>query len=289
MSLPIQKLDEITFKDLVEEAKSLIPMYAPEWTNHNPSDPGITLVELFAWLCEMIIYRIDLVPEKNNLRFLKLLGTQLENGEELTSGIRRGVQQLTQCTRAVTTEDFEFLALKALMEKPGIKETYPDLIARTICLPNRDIENYKTEKANQFGHISLILIMSTKNQSNLTKEIYDIKQYIKKYLFERKVLTNRVHVVDPDYKEIRINMQVVAKDKKIGDTVRNVIEKYIDPITGGENKNGWPLGRNLYASDLYYIVEGIKGIDHVKHMELDAPFLKPYQLIRLKELSIEVE
>ncbi|EPR11621.1 hypothetical protein [Ruminiclostridium papyrosolvens] len=289
MSLPIQKLDEITFDDLVKEAKSLIPMYAPEWTNHNPSDPGITLVELFAWLCEMIIYRIDQVPEKNNLRFLKLLGTQLENGEKLTSGIRRGVQQLTQCTRAVTTEDFEFLALKALMEKPEIKESYPDLIARTICLSNRDMENNKTDEAGQFGHISVILIMSTKNQNDLTKEAYDIKQYIKKYLLERKVLTNRVHVVDPDYQEIRINMQVVAKDKKMGDTVREVIEKYIDPITGGENKNGWPLGRNLYASDLYYLVEGIKGIDHVKHMELDAPFLKQYQLIRLKELSIEVE
>jgi hypothetical protein len=289
MSLPIQNLDDINFEDLVKEAKSLIPVYAPEWTNHNPSDPGITLLELFAWLCEMVMYRIDQIPEKNYLRFINLLGVQLEDGEELNSGIRRGVKQLSECARAVTTQDFEKLAVKALMERPNIKETYPDLAVRTICIPNRDMENAKTSTSDQFGHVSLVLIMSTANQINLMKETYDIKQYVKQYLSERKVLTNRVHVVDPDYQEVRINLQVAAKDKKLADTVRTVIESYIDPINGGEDKKGWSLGRKLYESDLYYLIEGITGIDHVKQMELDAPEIKTYQLIRLKELIVEVE
>ncbi|OPX45567.1 hypothetical protein CLHUN_09460 [Ruminiclostridium hungatei] len=289
MSLPLQSLDEITFEELIKEAKSLIPVYAPEWTNHNPSDPGITLVELFAWLCEMIIYRIDQIPEQNYLRFLNLLGIQLEEGEGLASGIRRGVQQLSECTRAVTVEDYELLAYRALMEKPGIREVFPDITARTICLSNRDMENNKSEDSEQFGHVSVILIVSTQNQLDLMKETYDIKQYVRQYLSERKVLTNRVHVVDPDYQDISINLQVSARDGKIADTVRNVIAQHIDPIVGGEDKKGWPLGRNLYKSDLYYLVEGIAGIDHVRHIELDAPSLKPYQLIKLKELNIEVE
>jgi hypothetical protein len=151
------------------------------------------------------------------------------------------------------------------------------------------MENRKSEDSKQFGHVSVILIISTQNQTDLMKETYDIKQYVKQYLSERKVLTNRVHVVDPDYQEVRISMQVSAGDKKIVDTVRTVIEKHIDPITGGEDKKGWPLGRNLYKSDLYYLVEGITGIDHVKRIELEAPELKKYQLIKLKELIIEVE
>ncbi len=289
MSLPLQSLDEITFEEMIKEAKSLIPVYAPEWTNHNPSDPGITLVELFAWLCEMIIYRIDQIPAQNYLRFLNLLGIQLKEGEELTSGIRRGVQQLSECTRAVTVEDYQQLAYRALMEKPGIRGLFPDIAARTICLANRDMENNKTEESEQFGHVSVILIVSTQNQTDLMKETYDIKQYVKQYLSERKVLTNRVHVVDPDYQDISINLQVSARDGKIANTVRSVIEQHIDPIVGGEDKKGWPLGRNLYKSDLYYLVEGIAGVDHVRHIELDAPDLKPYQLIKLKELNIEVE
>jgi len=288
MSLPIQNLG-IDYEELLTEAKSLIPIYAPEWTNHNPSDPGITLVELFAWLCEMIIYRIDQVPEENYLRFINLLGIQLKDGEELSSGIRRGVEQLSECTRAVTSQDYELLAQKALLEKPGIKETYPDLTIRTICYSNRDLENIKAAESEKFGHISIILITKTQDQMNFMKEHNDVKQYVKQYLSERKLVTNRVHVVDPDYQEVRIYMQIAAKDEKVSGTVRDVIEKYLDPISGGTDKKGWTLGRNLYSSDLYYLVEGITGVDHVIRIELNAPALKSYQLIKLKELIIEVE
>src|SRR5690349_4133941 len=53
MPLPLPNLDDRSYTDLVEEARRLIPTYAPEWTNHNPSDPGIMLIELFAYLTEM--------------------------------------------------------------------------------------------------------------------------------------------------------------------------------------------------------------------------------------------
>jgi hypothetical protein len=285
MSLTIESLD-IDFEELMKEAKSLIPIYAPEWTNHNPSDPGITLVELFAWLCEMIAYRIDQVPEKNYLRFLNLLGIQLNEGEELVSGIRRGVEQLSECTRAVTAEDYELLAYKALMEESGLKDTYTDLAVRTICCTNCDLENSKSDME---GHISIILITQTEEQKKFLQESDNVKQYVKEYLSESKLVTNRVHVVDPDYQEVRIYMQIAAKDEKLVSTVKDVIEKYLDPIAGGPDNKGWTLGRNLYSSDLYYLVEGITGIDHVVRIELNAPALKPYQLIKLKELNIEVE
>jgi hypothetical protein len=74
MALPIPNLDDRTFNDLINEARALIPVYDKDWTNHNPSDPGITLVELFAWLIEMVIYRVDQVPEANYRNFLKLIG-----------------------------------------------------------------------------------------------------------------------------------------------------------------------------------------------------------------------
>jgi hypothetical protein len=67
-------LDDRTWQDLVDEMTALIPRYAPQWTDHSPSDLGMTLIELFAWLVEQLIYRLNRVPEKNYIAFLKLLG-----------------------------------------------------------------------------------------------------------------------------------------------------------------------------------------------------------------------
>ncbi len=76
--IPSPKLDDREFKDIVDEAISLIPRYAPDWTNHNPSDPGITLIELAAWMTDLILYRLNRVPEKNYIAFLNLLGIKLK-------------------------------------------------------------------------------------------------------------------------------------------------------------------------------------------------------------------
>lgn len=78
MALPSPNLDDRTFQDIVDEAKGLIPRYCPEWTDHNLSDPGVTLIELFAWMTEMVLFRLNQVPEKNYLKFLDLLGIRLQ-------------------------------------------------------------------------------------------------------------------------------------------------------------------------------------------------------------------
>src|SRR5713101_43206 len=75
--IPAPKLDDRTYADIVSESIRLIPRYCPEWTNHNPSDPGITLLELYAWMTEMTLYRLNKVPEKNFLTFLDLIGVRL--------------------------------------------------------------------------------------------------------------------------------------------------------------------------------------------------------------------
>src|SRR5207253_983393 len=77
MSLPVPNLDDRSWKQIVDEAVRLIPRYCPEWTNHNSSDPGVTLLELYAWMTEMVLYRLNKVPEKNFLTFLDLTDDRL--------------------------------------------------------------------------------------------------------------------------------------------------------------------------------------------------------------------
>ena len=74
MSLPVTNLDDRNFQDLVDEAKRMIPQLCPEWTNHNLSDPGVALIELFAWMTEMTLFRLNQVPDTFYTRMLNLLG-----------------------------------------------------------------------------------------------------------------------------------------------------------------------------------------------------------------------
>ncbi|NJM75508.1 MAG: putative baseplate assembly protein, partial [Acaryochloridaceae cyanobacterium RU_4_10] len=76
--LPKSNLDDRTFQDLVDECILRIPRYCPEWTNYNPGDPGITLVELFAWLTDQMLIRFNQVPRRNFIVFLELLGIRLQ-------------------------------------------------------------------------------------------------------------------------------------------------------------------------------------------------------------------
>jgi conserved hypothetical protein, phage tail-like region len=70
-------LDDRNFTDLVDEAISRIPAHTPEWTNPREGDPGRTIVELFAWLTDTLLYRANLIPERQHLAFLRLLGEQM--------------------------------------------------------------------------------------------------------------------------------------------------------------------------------------------------------------------
>ncbi|MGE0827393.1 MAG: putative baseplate assembly protein [Candidatus Binatia bacterium] len=74
MSLENPSLDDKSFTRIVEEARALIPRYAPEWTDHNVHDPGITFLELFAWLAEILHYRANQITDANYDKFFALSG-----------------------------------------------------------------------------------------------------------------------------------------------------------------------------------------------------------------------
>jgi predicted phage baseplate assembly protein len=79
MPLQLPVLDDRNFEQLLAEAKRRIPVHTPEWTNFaGESDPGITLVELFAFLTDNLLYRANRIPERNRLKFLQLLGIPLQ-------------------------------------------------------------------------------------------------------------------------------------------------------------------------------------------------------------------
>ena len=77
LMLPSPNLDDRRFQDLVDDAKRMVAHYCPEWTDHNVSDPGITLIESFAFMVDQLFYRLNRVPDRLYVAFLELLGVTL--------------------------------------------------------------------------------------------------------------------------------------------------------------------------------------------------------------------
>jgi len=78
-------LDDLSYDRVVAELTRRIPVYSPEWTDFNDSDPGITLIQLFAYLAEMVGYRLNLVPAKAQINLLQLLGVELNPAHAATT------------------------------------------------------------------------------------------------------------------------------------------------------------------------------------------------------------
>ena len=147
MPIPLPNLDDRNYADLMAEARALIPHVMPEWTNHNPSDPGMVLVEMLAWLTEMALYQVNIVTDRHTEAFLELLnGSNWVLGEQdLESAVHQSILALRDQYRAAAVSDFEYLA----------REKWPDgnKIERVFCLPRRNLAgNNPTAEAP--GHVS---------------------------------------------------------------------------------------------------------------------------------------
>src|SRR5712691_4751768 len=88
MPIPSPNLDDRNFADLVEEARQLIAQKSPNWTDLSPGDPGIVLVELFAHLTDVMLYRLNRVPDKAYHEFLRMIGVRLHPPSAATTVLR---------------------------------------------------------------------------------------------------------------------------------------------------------------------------------------------------------
>ncbi len=124
MPLEIPQIDSRTYRDFVNEALARIPVHNPEYTNFNDADPGVTLLQLFAFMAESVSYRANLIPERNRRAFLRLLGVPLRAAEPA-----RGLVELSNPRGALATTlisaDEELLAARVPLRTTGAVEVLP--------------------------------------------------------------------------------------------------------------------------------------------------------------------
>jgi hypothetical protein len=299
MPIPLPNLDDWTYADLTAEAQAMIPTLAPAWTDHNPSDPGITLVELLAWLTEMLMYQVDQVPAANTEKFLKLLNGpdwSRPPGLSLDDAIRLTMLGLRERYRAVTAADYEWLALHAW---PQSTQAGPlgdgATLARVQCVPRRNLAaGPDTRQAEAPAHLSLVVVPapgpapvpppapdSTAPDSQAPdsaaapdpyQPLYDA---LWQFFDERRLLTTRHHVVGPGYVTVAISANLALHDDaspfQVLAAARQALAAFYDPLAGGPGNDGWPFGRAVYASEASAVLERVPLVDYVEDVQVTAP------------------
>ena len=285
MPIPLPNLDDRTFADLVDEARARIPKVCPEWTDHNPTDPGITLIELFGWLAEMALFRIDQVADRHRLAFLRLLNGSVakDSAEPIDpAALRQATSETMRLVRdryrAVTPDDFEHLVLNEWPRTiPAADADAKPRVRRVRCLPQRNLAlDGKDRLSEAPGHVSVIVVADrgpTERQPGLSPEA---RIAIWRFLDERRLLTTRHHVVGPDYAKVRLEATLYLKEDvenaaDVRGEAAEALRSHFDPLEGGADNAGWPFGQAVYLSEVYAVLDRIGAVDFVRAVNLTAP------------------
>jgi predicted phage baseplate assembly protein len=126
MTLPVPNLDDRGFQDLVDEAKRLVQLRNPEWTDHNVSDPGVTLIESFAYLVDQLIFRLNQVPDLHYVKFLDLLGERMIPPAAAIAPVEFWLS-IAQDADIQVPRGTEVSTIRASVEPPTIFTTTEDL------------------------------------------------------------------------------------------------------------------------------------------------------------------
>ncbi len=265
MPLSLPNLDDRTYEDLLKEVTALIPRYAPDWTDHNASDPGIMLLELFSWLTEAMIYRLNRIPQSSEAVFLQILNGTLESGKPTEPIIvpdreakAETILAVRKRWRAITQEDYETLVLELKSDGVGV--------ARVKCIAGEDLAN----GLSRTGHVRVVIVPDSADPMPVPDD--DLLHRVAAFLDERRLITSRVYVEGPTYVDVAIGMTVVPVTLESAElllsSLSSALTEFFHPLKGGESGEGWPFGRNVYASEIYQLIEGIDGVDHVASLTL---------------------
>jgi hypothetical protein len=264
MALTLPELDDRTYDDLTEEARGLLVTYAPALTNHNASDPLVTLTELFAYLTDVMLFRLNTVTDANRTAFLRLL-----NGPDwqaptthagLDAEVRRSVNLLRSVDRAVTAADYESLVLAA---DPAGR------IARARCVTgvNLALATAEERAAPSPDVVSVVIVPAAGTPLTVLIPV------VVNYLEPRRLLATRVQVVGPRLVPLRVRVTVrLLPDAPVKPAepatqamqvrVRDALTRYLDPIVGRDG-HGWPFGRSVNVSEIYRLLDTLPGVDFV--------------------------
>lgn len=291
MSIPLPNLYTKKFNDISDEMLAAIPKYTDKWTNHNPSDPGITILEMLAWIADTTLYRIDRIPEETYTTFLRLVAgaagsedvenllkkSDLDHShkkiltllKEVEDGKEKTVEEIKAAVliflssrfRAVTEEDFCGLAIEATDQNDSSLKVKRAIVSskgtkvEIIVVPDNWAEY---EDLTKYEDEKLPETEKEARYKVLTGQVTD-------YLSPRKLIGTVIEVKRPVFTPVKIDIKILSSPhmrfENVAEDVINGIRNYLDPFVGGPEGKGWPYGKSLTVYKVAQLVEETEGVE----------------------------
>ncbi|HEY9246581.1 MAG TPA: hypothetical protein VIO11_07035, partial [Candidatus Methanoperedens sp.] len=215
--MPIQfpDLAARNYKDILDEMVSSIPKYSEKWTNHNPSDPGITILEILAWIFDASFYRINRIPEESYINFIRLIAgaSSEEVGillEELgkDANADRSHIEILEFLKEIEKNKSKGKAVKSIIEMKAAVLRFMNSTYRAVTEDNfmelaieatryRNEKDPKVKRAIVHGHpdgkVEIIIISDSPGKYD------ELRNIVREYLEPRKLICTKIIVKEPVY------------------------------------------------------------------------------------------
>jgi hypothetical protein len=177
-------------------------------------------------------------------------GSDAEKPDHITE---RGPQAIKHRDRAVTWEDYEWLAKDASLQ-----------VARAKCLPATNADNA--------GRSTLILVPHSADPEPLPTQ--GLIREVKGFLKTRRIATANLDIVGPTYTNVSVQATIYPQHSEEADHVRNLVktnlEAFFHPLTGGPDEQGWEFGRDVYVSEVCKVIEDTAGVNHAEDVRVSG-------------------
>jgi predicted phage baseplate assembly protein len=144
-------LDDRRYEDLLSEAHTLVRQKCPLWTDAKAADPGITLIELFAWMTDMLSYRINRLPEKAHVALLNLLDVQLEAPRAARTDLRLMLEHPPTRTIHIRARETEAATLRTPTQESIVFRT-----ASSFRIPPLHMSAYLLKRDGDLTEVTIV-------------------------------------------------------------------------------------------------------------------------------------
>jgi predicted phage baseplate assembly protein len=177
------------------------------------------------------------------------------DAETVNDALERGPQTIKNRNRAVTTEDYVWLAQQS-----------STLVHRVKCLPTtRPTANQQV----QFDPGSVTLLLVPESEDPQPRPSQQLIRQVRDELLARSlsVLKPQIFVIPPTYIDVRVRAEVIPlvleEASVVEGRIDNRLRTFLHAVQGGPEGEGWEFGRHVYISEIYQVIEDIEGVDVV--------------------------
>jgi predicted phage baseplate assembly protein len=207
---------------------------------------------------------------KSSVSFVDRVKNRVEavggrDAETVEHAALRAPRMLRTSFRAVTAEDYEYLAREASQS-----------VARVCCRqPRPGAENGSTPA----GTVRVLVVpaVSTPARRIAPQELRlpeTLAEDVEVYLNERRLLTTALKVEAPPCTQVKVEAHIKVRPKANPERVRgDVVERlnsFLNPIVGGHDGEGWPFGRDLFVSEIFAVIQGVPGVEYIEAARMSA-------------------